>query len=127
MDIDMILLKAQSDALKTYFLSLLNRIMGNDPDRTWLAKYLLWSLERENLSPFDYISSLDAPAKERISHRRFQLQVLMDVAYIQGHLEAFDISRLISRDAADFADIVYTRSDGAEESMCQVIDELDKS
>lgn len=126
MDIELILLKAQCDAFRTYFISLLKHLMDNDPHKTWLAKYLLWNFERGNLSALDCTLHPSSPDSDRISHRRFQLQVLMDVAYIQGHLEAFDIPRKISQDAADFAGIVYTRSDGSEELMCQIIDELNK-
>lgn len=122
MDTDLMLLKAQNDAFRTYFLSLLPVIMGDDTDRVWLAKYFLWRFERENLAPFDYKLSPDAPAKVRIGRRRFQLQVLMDVAYIRGHLEAFGISRRISPDAAALADSVYSRSDGSEARMTDVID-----
>lgn len=71
--------------------------------------------------------SLSSLEKAPISHRRFQLQVLMDVAYIQGGLEGYDILRRISRDALVLADTVYSQSNGSETDMCRVIDELYKS
>lgn len=126
MNVELLLIKAQNEAFRTYFLSLLPVIMG-DKDRVWLAKFLLWRFERENLAPFDYISKLPAPDQERIHHRRFQLQVLMDVAYIQGHLQDPDIIHAIARDARVLADTVYNRSDGSEADMCRVIDEIYKS
>ena len=130
MNIELELLKAQNDALRTYFLSLLPYIFRTHPQekkdgsKTWLAKYLLWCFERENLSPLDYTQSLSSLEKDRISHRRFQLQVLMDVAYIRGGLEGCDISRRVSPDDLALADIVYSRSDGSEADMCRVIDEI---
>lgn len=130
MNIEFEMLKAQHEALRSYFLSLLPYIFRTHPEekkdgsKTWLAKYYLWRFERENLAPLDFQSDLDAPEKEKISHRRFQLQVLMDVAYIQGHLEGYDIVRKVSRDARALADTVYSRSDGYEAGMCMVIDEI---
>ncbi len=123
MNADFLLLKAQNDAFRTYFLSLLPVIMG-DRDRVWLAKFLLWRFERENLAPFDYISTLPSPEIEKIHHRRFQLQVLMDVAYIRGHLQGPDIIHAVSPSARTLADTVYSRSDGSEAGMCKVIDDI---
>lgn len=54
MDIDMILLEAKFEALRTYFTSLLPVIFKDDPckdDKVWLAKYLMWEFERANLLP----------------------------------------------------------------------------
>ena len=48
----------------------------------------------------------------------------MDVAYIRGGLEGYDIVRKVSQDAQALADIVYSRSDGSEADMCRVIDEI---
>ncbi len=133
MDIEFEMLKAQHEALRNYFVSLLPYIYRTHPDekrdgsKTWLAKYFLWRFERENLAPLDYTQSLSSLEKAPISHRRFQLQVLMDVAYIQGGLEGYDILRRISRDALVLADTVYSQSNGSETDMCRVIDELYKS
>lgn len=132
MNIEFEMLKAQHEALRSYFFSLLPYIYRTHPDekrdgsKTWLAKYFLWRFERENLSPLDYTQSLPAPEKEKISHRRFQLQVLMDVAYIQGGLEGYDIMRRVARDAQALANTVYTQSDGSEADMCRVIDKIYK-
>ena len=99
MNIEFEMLKAQHEALRNYFLSLLPYIFRTHPNekkdgsKTWFAKFCLWRFEREILAPLDFQSDLDALAKEKISHRRFQLQVLMDVAYIRGHLEVYDIIR----------------------------------
>lgn len=130
MNIEFEMLKAQHEALRNYFISLLPYIFRTHPDeklggsKTWLAKYFLWRFERENLAPLDYTQSLSSHEKAPIDHRRFQLQVLMDVAYIQGGLEGYDIVRKVSQDAQALADIVYSRSDGSEADMCRVIDEI---
>lgn len=127
MNTDFILLKAQFEALRNYFTSLLPYIFEQDPsrdDKVWLAKYLLWQFERDNLAPFDYTDSLAPLEKERISHRRFQLQVLMDVAYIQGSLEGYGILRRVDSYAAAQARQVFAQSDGSEETMLPLIDKL---
>lgn len=130
MNIEFEMLKAQHEALRNYFLSLLPYIFRTHPNekkdgsKTWFAKFCLWRFEREILAPLDFQSDLDAPAKEQISHRRFQLQVLMDVAYIRGHLEVYDIIRPVAPAARALADTVHSRSDGSEADMCRVIDEF---
>ena len=130
MNIEFEMLKAQHEALRNYFISLLPYIFRTHPDeklggsKTWLAKYFLWRFERENLAPLDYTQSLSSHETAPIDHRRFQLQVLMDVAYIRGGLEGYDIVRKVSQDAQALADIVYSRSDGSEADMCRVIDEI---
>ena len=130
MNIEFEMLKAQHEALRNYFISLLPYIFRTHPDeklggsKTWLAKYFLWRFERENLAPLDYTQSLSSHEKAPIDHRRFQLQVLMDVAYIRGGLEGYDIVRKVSQDVQALADIVYSRSDGSEADMCRVIDEI---
>lgn len=127
MDIDMILLEAKFEALRTYFTSLLPAIFKDDPrkdDKVWLAKYLMWEFERANLLPFDYTDKLSPQQKGRISHRRFQLQVLMDVAYIQGHLEEYGILRRVDSYAASQALQVFSESDKSEDGMLPLIDKI---
>jgi hypothetical protein len=124
-DIDFLLLKSQHEALRTYFCSLLKTIMNGDVDRVWLAKFLLWRIERENLAPLSCTTQLSSPEKARIHRRRFQLQVLMDVAYIRGHLEEFRIPYRISRHDAAQAERVFSQSsDGTEQTMLPLIDKL---
>lgn len=123
MNIDYLMLKAQSDAVRTYFISLFKRIMDNDTDMAWLARYLLWRFERENLLSMSCKSQLRAPEKARIDRRCFQLQVLMDVAYIQGALEQQGEIRKISAVDAALANSVYNQSDGSEELMLPLIDD----
>lgn len=53
MNIEFEMLKAQHEALRNYFISLLPYIFRTHPDeklggsKTWLAKYFLWRFERE--------------------------------------------------------------------------------
>ncbi len=127
MDNDFIILKAQFHALRNYFTSLLPTIFKDDPyrdNKVWLAKYLLWKFERDNLAPYDLAGSHTPPEKDKISRRRFQLQTLMDVAYIQGLLEGYGIPRLIDSCAAAQAQQVFQNSDGSEETMLPLIDAL---
>ena len=121
------MLKAQVEAFRNYFTSLLPTIFQNDREKdskVWLAKYLLWHFERQNLSPYDFADTLPTPEKDRISRRRHQLQVLMDVAYIQGRLEEYGIIRKVDSYAASQAEQVYAQSDHSEETMLPLIDAL---
>lgn len=124
---DFIILKAQFEAMRNYFTSLLPTIFQHDKEKdskVWLAKYLLWKFELENLAPYDSEDSHKSPAQDTIGRRRFQLQVLMDVAYTQGRLEGYDIPRKVSSDAAAQAQRVFESSDGSEETMIPLIDAL---
>lgn len=129
MNIELELLKAQIKALRSYFASLLPVIFQNDGQqkadgsKVWLAKYCLWRFERENLSPLSYTLQPASPGLELIDRRRFQLQVLMDVAYIRGDLEAYGIPRVVSQASADLANHVFLHSDGGEDGMIALIDE----
>ena len=125
---DYIILNAKLGAFTTYFKSLLPIIFQNDPDtdgKVWLAKYLLWQSERELLAPYDSEASSGSPDSDTIGRRRFQLQVLMDVAYIQGRLEEYGIARIVDSYAAAHAQHVFHDSDGSEETMLPLIDALD--
>lgn len=127
METDFIIMKAQFGALRNYFTSLLPVVFEHDKekaDKVWLAKYLLWSFERENLAPYSSLANQASLETERINHRRFQLQVLMDVAYIQGHLEEYGIPRKIDSDSARLANMIFEQSDGSEETMIPLIDKF---
>lgn len=124
MNTDLIMLKAQVEAMRNYFTSLLPTLFKGDKDKVWLAKYLMWEFERANLEPFSCTSKLSFPEREKINRRRFQLQVLMDVAYIQGNLEEYGIPRLISSDDAARALDIYNNSQGCEETMLPLIDKF---
>lgn len=124
MNTDLILLKAQVEAMRNYFVSLLPVIFKKDEGKVWLAKYLMWKFERELLSPYAYTRGHNSLDQDKIDHRRFQLQVLMDIAYIQGGLEAYGILRKVDSVAAAQALDIYTHSDGSEETMLPLIDKI---
>ena len=129
MNLEVILLKAQLEALRNYYVSSLATLFSHDEeknDKVWLAKYFLWRFERENLSSLGTQPDLDSPEKEVIIHRCFQLEVLMDVAYIQGDLEGYDVTRVIFPHHIARANDVFEKSDGSEESMISIIDKLYK-
>lgn len=119
MNADFLILKAQFNALRNHYMSHL----GNNPDKdiVWRDKYLLWLFERELLSSCDN-TQLPSPESETLERRRFQLQALMDVAYLQGHLEQFGVARLIQPESREIADAVFRDSDGSEETMLPLID-----
>ncbi len=113
--------------MRNYLTSLLPTIFQHDKEmdsKVWLAKYLLWKFERDNLAAYDSEGSHKSPDQDKIGRRRFQLQVLMDVAYTQGQLEGYDIPRIVGSDAADQAQRVFENSDGSEETMIPLIDAL---
>lgn len=124
MDTDMILLKAKVEALRDCFTGLLSTVCHGDEQKIWYTKFNLWQFERESLAPFEAEGKIAPHEKDRISRRRFQLQVLMDVAYIQGRLGECDIPRIIDSYAAAQARQVFDRSDGSEETMLPLIDEI---
>lgn len=86
----------------------------NQQENVWLDKFFLWKYERVMLS---FSNNED---QER---RSFHLQILMDIAYIQGKLEQHDVVRFISPDSYKIAQNIYQKSDGTEETMIQLIDE----
>lgn len=126
MNIDLELVKAQVDALRIAYLGLLFSLYPNDPDRRWLARYYFWQMERENLATLRGRVQNSSPETDKIDRRRFQLQVLMDVAYIQGGLEGFDILRRIDPDSFDLAMRIYSQTDGSEDQMVQKIEKIYK-
>lgn len=127
MNPDIIISKAQFEALRNYFTSLLPTIFQHDEEKdgkVWLAKYIIWKFERDFLAPYDSSEPHNSPERDKISRRRFQLQVLMDVAYIRGQLEGYDITRKVTSYDAAQAMRVLENSDGSEESMLPLIDTL---
>lgn len=124
MNTEIILLKAQVQAMRNYFTSLLPVLLKGNKSKVWFAKYTMWQFERDLLAPFSYADKPKSLEIEKIDRRRFQLQVLMDVAYIQGHLEEHGIARIISSDAAARALDIYNSSLGCEETMLPLIDKF---
>lgn len=88
MNADYILLKAQNDAFRTYFMSLLKYLFKGSETDMWFAKYLIWQFERENLPSLT--DELPKDIGEPIARRRFQLQTLIEIALIEGGLENYE-------------------------------------
>ena len=87
---------------------------NNQQENVWLDKFIHWKYERV-MFPF---------SKNQDQERRcFHLQVLMDIAYIQGKLEQHDVIRFISPESYKIAQSVFLNSDGTEETMIPLIDE----
>lgn len=127
MDIELLLLKAQLKAIRSHYMY----FISNHPKKDeWLNKYLLWTFEREHLPlSFDEVAQPSSPGSDdnaseqyqkMIDRRRYQLQVLCDIACIVGNL---DTDRLIDPESRRIALDVYNRSDGSEEGMIPLIDE----
>lgn len=87
---------------------------NNQQDNVWYDKFFLWKYER--------IMLLFSKNKDQ-ERRCFHLQVLLDIAYIQGKLEQYDIVRFISPDSYKIAQNVFQNSDGTDETMIPLIDE----
>ena len=119
---DPILLYAQIQALRKSMIDLFESYEDNSA--SWVHKYYLWKDERDALAPYAYSEKLSAHQKAQISRRRFQLQVLMDVAYIQGNLEAIGIPRVIGLYAAAQVEKLAQQSDLSEEQMLSLIDRI---
>lgn len=127
MDKDLILLKAQNAAMRHLFMSLFKTFFKDDTDRIWLAKYYLWLFERKNLPAFT--ADFPEDVRNAIDSRSFQLQTLLDIAWLEGGLEDFDFeswSRHISPDREQFAARVLEASGHAsdEESLVAAIDRI---
>ena len=123
MNIENIMLNAKIDALRNAYAIFL-RATFKDDQKFWYSQYLLWKFERDSLKSYSILSKLLPEEKGKVANRRFQLQVLLDVAYIQGQLEELGIIRKVSSYAAAQAERVYSLSDHSEESMIEIIDAL---
>ena len=85
MTVESILLKAQNDALRSCFAALLDHVFGEDSPNVWLAKYHMWDVERKSLPSLT--DELPENIGTPIARRRFQLQTLLDIAWLEGGLE----------------------------------------
>ena len=117
------MLNAKIDALRNAYAIFL-RATFKDDQKFWYSQYLLWKFERDSLKSYSILSKLLPEEKGKVANRRFQLQVLLDVAYIQGQLEELGIIRKVSSYAAAQAERVYSLSDHSEGSMIEIIDAL---
>lgn len=102
-DVDFLLLKAQVDALRTW--AVIRDAQGLSLQYIWKSRYLLWLQERENLQELETTlpASLDS---NRVYQRIYELQILLDVAYIRGDLQEFEIVRYIDAITLEKAKVV---------------------
>ena len=118
MNSDILIIKAQLHAMRSVYMGSLSK---QGKDIAWLHKSLLWKFEKGVL-PFSESIQLPSDESEKLERRHFQLQVLMDVAYLQGNLEQFDIYRCVPPGSVKIAECVFHESDGSEETMIPLID-----
>ena len=90
----------------------------------WYTRYLRYDYERGYLYQLSETTDPRSPEGERIEHRRFQLQILMNIAYLQGHLEDYNIIRKVSRRDQMAASKILESYDGYDESLLQAIDDF---
>ena len=111
---DFILLKAQFEALRTWTMI---KCTENLTSRLkWKSKYFLCRLERENLPFADetHVSSLET---KRIDRRRYELQWLLDISYVWGHLEEDDEWRYIDPLTLEKISCIDPKKDFDEETI----------
>lgn len=123
-----IILKAQLASIRRTADVLLRSLWAdveNKPQLLWYARYLNYKFERDSLSPCCFGLTEPVAQPELLEHRRYHLQVLMDVAYIQGSLGELGIVRRISPPAAALAEKVFRHYDGFDESLFQALEKID--
>lgn len=118
MNPELVIIRAQLSALRAHYIHFIESHSKKD---VWLHKYVFWDYERYLISfyasEYDHISD---QSQKLLDRRRYQLQVLCDIACIVGNL---DMDRLIPPESRRIALDVYNRSDGSEEGMIPLIDE----
>ncbi len=127
MNPDFLILQAQFKALRNFFMGTLSKLYENEKDseqKIWEAKYLIWQFEREFLNSAYLAGKLSTLEEEKIDRRLFQLQVLSDAAYIRSHYKECELANAIDTYAVAQALHILEQSDGSEEDMCRLIDEL---
>lgn len=115
-NIELTILQAQFNALRNLFLGCMVQFWT--PQERWRYKFILWKSERDILGEVCKHKP-GTPEGDMIDRRRFQLQVMMDVAYIQGHLGECDIIRYIDPESLKIANDV---ADDYEELMLPKIE-----
>lgn len=99
-DVDFLILKAQVDALRMW--SMIRDAQDLCPQEVWKSRYILWRLERENLQEQE-TALPSSPDSSRVCQRIYQLQILLDVAYIRGDLQEYGLTRYIDAKALEIA------------------------
>lgn len=122
-----ILLTARLEALERLLDVLLYHKFGDEkPDypSLWYTRYLRYDYERGYLYLLSETTDPQSLEAERIEHRRFQLQILVNIAYLRGHLEDYDIVRKASRRDEAAAHKIFESYDGYDESLLRAIDDF---
>lgn len=127
MTVESILLKAQNDALRSCFAALLDHVFGEGSPNVWLAKYHMWDVERKSLPSLT--DELPENIGTPIARRRFQLQTLLDIAWLEGGLEeALASTGLFRRVGADQKRYAAHVIDVAQGNMSEwgLVDAIDR-
>lgn len=101
--IDFLMFKAQVEALRTW--TIIKFAQDQNLQLIWKSKYHLWQLERENLQAQE-TTWRASPGSSRVCQRIYELQILLDVAYIRGDLQEFGINRYIDTIISERAECV---------------------
>lgn len=123
------LLQAQITSLRRATDALLLHFLSDEENKTqfiWLSRYLNYKYERDILASSGFGQPDSGGQPELLSRRRYHLQVLMDIAYLQGNLGELNIVRRIAPQDAALANKVFESYDGFDESLFRAIDEIDK-
>lgn len=84
MNTDLFLLQSRFEAFKEMFFGYM--ASNEHSEVVWLNKYLFYKFERELLKAY-LLRTPDAPDYLQIDERCFELQNMMDEAYLKGNLE----------------------------------------
>ena len=126
-NVDFLMLKAEVAALRNAFLGFVKAMSDSESDLesdsesdsesyVWLNRFLLWKFERENLAECR-THMRTSQSIEKISRRRHLLQILCDIAFLEGELEYCGEVRKLSELDREIAADVFLNSDGTEDSL----------
>lgn len=98
------ILQAQITSLRRVADVLLLHFWSDAENKTqliWFSRYLNYKYERDILASSDFGLTDSGQQPELLARRRYHLQVLMDIAYLQGNLGELNIVRRVApQDAA---------------------------
>jgi len=123
------ILQAQITSLRRVADVLLLHFWSDAENKTqliWFSRYLNYKYERDILASSDFGLTDSGQQPELLARRRYHLQVLMDIAYLQGNLGELNIVRRVAPQDAALANKVFESYDGFDESLFRAIDEIDK-
>lgn len=115
-----IILQAQITSLRRVADVLLLHFWSDAENKSqliWFSRYLNYKYERDILASSDFGLTDSGQQPELLARRRYHLQVLMDIAYLQGNLGELNIVRRIAPQDAALANKVFESYDGFDESL----------